>query len=79
MFTKKLVQRGTLNQRRDLQYYLGHKRVDSTLNYFKYTTKQRDSFYEKIGLRRANSQNASLAKILLHPKMKEIPISNSII
>ncbi len=36
---------------KELQAYLGHKKIDSTLEYFKYTTAQQDDFYEKINKR----------------------------
>jgi hypothetical protein len=28
--------------------YLGHRKIDSTMVYFQFTTKQQDSFYKKI-------------------------------
>ena len=33
---------------KDLQYYLWHKNVNNTTIYFQYTTKQLDTFYEKL-------------------------------
>jgi integrase len=33
----------------DLQYLLGHARVENTLIYFTYTTKRQDALYKKIG------------------------------
>lgn len=35
---------------KDLQYYLGHKNINNTTIYFQYTTKQMDSFYNKLAL-----------------------------
>lgn len=34
---------------KDLQYYLWHINVNNTTIYFQYTTKQLDTFYEKLG------------------------------
>lgn len=34
---------------KDLQYYLWHINVNNTTIYFQYTTKQMDTFYEKLG------------------------------
>ena len=34
---------------KDLQAYLWHKRIDSTLEYYRYTTTQQNDFYKKIG------------------------------
>ncbi len=33
---------------KELQNYLGHKKIDSTMVYFQFTTKQQDAFYKKI-------------------------------
>jgi site-specific recombinase XerD len=33
---------------KELQNYLGHKKIDSTMVYFQFTTKQQDAFYNKI-------------------------------
>jgi site-specific recombinase XerD len=33
---------------KDLQYYLWHKNINNTTIYFQYTTKQMDSFYNKL-------------------------------
>jgi site-specific recombinase XerD len=33
---------------KELQNYLGHKKIDSTMVYFQFTTKQQDVFYNKI-------------------------------
>lgn len=33
---------------KELREYLGHKRIESTLQYFSYTTAQKNAFYEKI-------------------------------
>lgn len=33
---------------KDLQYYLGHVNVNNTTIYFQYTTKQLDTFYQKL-------------------------------
>lgn len=35
---------------KDLQYYLGHRNINNTTIYFQYTTKQMDSFYNKLKL-----------------------------
>lgn len=34
----------------ELKEYLGHKRIESTLCYFSYTTTQQEAFYKKISL-----------------------------
>jgi site-specific recombinase XerD len=33
---------------KELQNYLGHKKIDSTMVYFQFTTKQQDAFYNNI-------------------------------
>jgi site-specific recombinase XerD len=33
---------------KELQNYLGHRKIDSTMVYFNFTTKQQESFYKKI-------------------------------
>ncbi len=33
---------------KELQNYLGHKKIDSTMVYFQFTTKQQDALYKKI-------------------------------
>jgi len=33
---------------KELQNYPGHKKIDSTMVYFQFTTKQQDAFYNKI-------------------------------
>lgn len=33
---------------KELQFYLGHKKIENTIIYFQFTTKQQDDFYRKI-------------------------------
>lgn len=35
---------------KDIQWWLGHKRISSTIIYMKYTTRQQDSLYDKLAL-----------------------------